>query len=120
MRRRSTRCGPRWTVWPRPPRGEPRPGPVHLNVPWREPLAPRGETGGIRATDPIARDGRGDAPLTAVAPRPRGAGAALLDRLGQASHPKVSVTFQYLGHRIRIVGWCPQTWQKLIVINPNN
>ena len=54
-------------------RGEPRPGPVHLNVALREPLAPRRETGGILATSPLAREGRGDRPLTAVSPRPRGA-----------------------------------------------
>ncbi len=56
-------------------RGEPRPGPVHLNVPFREPLAPRRETGGIIATSPLAREGRGDRPLTSVSPRPRGAGS---------------------------------------------
>jgi 2-succinyl-5-enolpyruvyl-6-hydroxy-3-cyclohexene-1-carboxylate synthase len=64
-------------------RGEPRPGPVHLNIAFREPLAPRKEIGGIAASSPLARDGRGDRPLTAVSPRPRGAGSALLDGLAE-------------------------------------
>jgi 2-succinyl-5-enolpyruvyl-6-hydroxy-3-cyclohexene-1-carboxylate synthase len=70
--------------------GEPRPGPVHLNVAWREPLAPAREGGPIPATSPLAREGRGDRPLTSVTPRPRGAGAALLDRLAErlAERPK--------------------------------
>ena len=52
--------------------GEPRPGPVHLNLPWREPLAPVPVEGAVTATDPLALEGRGDRPLTAVtADRPR-------------------------------------------------
>jgi 2-succinyl-5-enolpyruvyl-6-hydroxy-3-cyclohexene-1-carboxylate synthase len=47
-------------------RGEPRPGPVHLNLPWREPLAPIAVEGAVTATDPLALDGRGGRPLTAV------------------------------------------------------
>jgi 2-succinyl-5-enolpyruvyl-6-hydroxy-3-cyclohexene-1-carboxylate synthase len=49
-------------------RGEPRPGPVHLNFPWREPLAPLPVEGGVTATDPLALEGRGERPLTAVTP----------------------------------------------------
>ena len=49
-------------------RGEPRPGPVHLNLPWREPLAPVECPGAITATDPLAFEGRDVRPLTAVAP----------------------------------------------------
>ncbi len=42
-------------------RGEPRPGPVHLNLPWREPLAPVPVEGAVTATDPLALEGRDDA-----------------------------------------------------------
>jgi 2-succinyl-5-enolpyruvyl-6-hydroxy-3-cyclohexene-1-carboxylate synthase len=47
-------------------RGEIRPGPVHLNFPLREPLAPIPVEGAVTATDPLALYGRGDRPLTAV------------------------------------------------------
>jgi 2-succinyl-5-enolpyruvyl-6-hydroxy-3-cyclohexene-1-carboxylate synthase len=49
-------------------RGEPRPGPVHLNLPWREPLAPTAVEGAVTATDELALEGRGGRPLTAVTP----------------------------------------------------
>ena len=47
-------------------RGETRPGPVHLNLPWREPLAPLPVEGAVTATDPLALEGRPGRPLTAV------------------------------------------------------
>ena len=47
-------------------RGESRPGPVHLNLAWREPLAPLAVEGAVTATDPLALEGRGERPLTAV------------------------------------------------------
>ena len=46
--------------------GETRPGPVHLNLPWREPLAPIPVEGAVTATDPLALNGREGRPLTAV------------------------------------------------------
>src|SRR4051812_12660121 len=45
-------------------RGEARPGPVHLNLPWREPLAPIAVKGAVTATDPLALEGRDGRPLT--------------------------------------------------------
>jgi 2-succinyl-5-enolpyruvyl-6-hydroxy-3-cyclohexene-1-carboxylate synthase len=62
-------------------RGEPRPGPVHLNLPWREPLAPVPVEGDVTATSPLALDGRGEAPLTAIPPAAPDPEPALLDEL---------------------------------------
>ena len=63
--------------------GDSRPGPVHLNVPWREPLAPVPVEGQVTAADPLALEGRGDAPLHAVPRATPRAEEALLDRLGE-------------------------------------
>jgi 2-succinyl-5-enolpyruvyl-6-hydroxy-3-cyclohexene-1-carboxylate synthase len=62
--------------------GDPRPGPVHLNVPWREPLAPVPVEGQVSAADPLALEGRGDeAPLVAVTAGSPRADQGLLDEL---------------------------------------
>jgi 2-succinyl-5-enolpyruvyl-6-hydroxy-3-cyclohexene-1-carboxylate synthase len=63
--------------------GQPRPGPVHLNVPWREPLAPIPLEGQVGATDPLALGGRGSAPLHAVTAATPRAEERLLDRLAE-------------------------------------
>ena len=48
--------------------GQPRPGPVHLNLAFRDPLDPSPRKGSVTATDPLAINGRSDGPLTAVLP----------------------------------------------------
>jgi 2-succinyl-5-enolpyruvyl-6-hydroxy-3-cyclohexene-1-carboxylate synthase len=60
--------------------GDPSPGPVHLNIPWREPLAPIQVEGQVSATDPLALEGRGDSPLHVIVPaRPRAGESRLHD-----------------------------------------
>jgi 2-succinyl-5-enolpyruvyl-6-hydroxy-3-cyclohexene-1-carboxylate synthase len=64
-------------------RGDPRAGPVHLNLAWRDPLAPIPIADQITATSQLALEGRGDRPLTAVphfSPSPE---PALLDELAE-------------------------------------
>src|SRR5215213_9945157 len=51
--------------------GDPRPGPVHLNVPWRDPLGPEPVADDVSATTALALEGRDRAwPLTMVPPAP--------------------------------------------------
>ncbi len=63
--------------------GDPRPGPVHLNVPWREPLAPVTVEGQVSATDSLALEGRGGAPLQAISAGSSRADEASLDDLAE-------------------------------------
>jgi 2-succinyl-5-enolpyruvyl-6-hydroxy-3-cyclohexene-1-carboxylate synthase len=64
-------------------RGEPRPGPVHLNLAWRDPLAPLPVEGDVKASSPLALEGRGDRPLTAVPHSSAAPEPALLDELAE-------------------------------------
>ena len=64
-------------------RGEPRPGPVHLNVAWRDPLAPERVEGDVTATSRLALEGRGERPLHAVASGARQPDELLLDELAE-------------------------------------
>jgi 2-succinyl-5-enolpyruvyl-6-hydroxy-3-cyclohexene-1-carboxylate synthase len=64
-------------------RGEARPGPVHLNFPFREPLAPLPAEGSVTATDPLALEGRGSHPLTAVTPIDMEPSPFLLDEVAK-------------------------------------
>ena len=70
--------------------GEPRPGPVHLNVPWREPLAPSEEEGVVSATGGLALSGRDERPLTTVVPPTGEPSDALIEALGERvrTHPR--------------------------------
>jgi 2-succinyl-5-enolpyruvyl-6-hydroxy-3-cyclohexene-1-carboxylate synthase len=61
--------------------GEQRSGPVHLNLPWREPLAPVAVEGAVVATDPLALEGRDGRPLTAVTTIDMEPSAFLLDEV---------------------------------------
>src|SRR5919197_5319383 len=64
-------------------RGEPRPGPVHLNLAWRDPLGPEPRPRDVTATSPLALEGRGERPLTAVTSGPPLADEALVDELAE-------------------------------------
>jgi len=64
-------------------RGEPRPGPVHLNIAWRDPLAPVAVANDVSARSPLALEGRDDQPLTAVTAGPVAPDDALVGELGR-------------------------------------
>lgn len=70
--------------------GDPRPGPIHLNVPFRDPLAPIPVEGDVTATDPLALEGRGERPLSAVVRATEAPDPALLDEIAEriASAPR--------------------------------
>jgi 2-succinyl-5-enolpyruvyl-6-hydroxy-3-cyclohexene-1-carboxylate synthase len=61
--------------------GDPRPGPVHLNFPLRDPLAPVDQKGAVTATRRLALEGRSNGPLTAVEKATCGADRSTLNRL---------------------------------------
>lgn len=63
--------------------GDPRPGPVHLNLAWREPLGPEPRAGDVTATSEVALTGRKDRPLTAVLAPPAPPDEPLLDALAE-------------------------------------
>lgn len=61
---RSTACRAFWTA-----AGDPRPGPVHLNLAFRDPLGPEPRPDDLTATSALPLEGREGRPLTTV-PRP--------------------------------------------------
>lgn len=61
--------------------GDPRPGPVHLNFPLREPLAPSPDPDMVTATSELALDGRQGAALTDICNSPPAATPEALDRI---------------------------------------
>ncbi len=61
--------------------GDPRPGPVHLNFPLRDPLAPVPEDDAVTATRRLALEGRPGGPLTTVEKASCGADRSTVNRL---------------------------------------
>ncbi len=59
--------------------GDPRPGPVHLNVSWRDPLGPEPRPDDLTARSTPALEGRRERPLTRV----EGGAAAPPDAIGE-------------------------------------
>jgi 2-succinyl-5-enolpyruvyl-6-hydroxy-3-cyclohexene-1-carboxylate synthase len=64
-------------------RGEPRPGPVQLNVAFRDPLGPEPHPEDLTATSRLALEGRGERPLSAVARSQPEAEEPLLDEIAE-------------------------------------
>ena len=61
--------------------GDPRPGPVHLNLSWRDPLGPEPGEGDVTATMSLALEGREKLPLIAIHPSRRALDPAALQAL---------------------------------------
>ena len=85
-------------------RGEVQPGPVQLNLPWREPLAPVPVEGAVTATDPLALEGRGERPLTAATRIEQAPSDFLLDEVAghlRKAHSGVIVAGRQLDPELR-------------------
>jgi 2-succinyl-5-enolpyruvyl-6-hydroxy-3-cyclohexene-1-carboxylate synthase len=65
--------------------GDPRPGPVHLNLAFRDPLAPEPVPEAVTATDELALHGRGKDPLTRLEPASLRLGVGSLRSLARLS-----------------------------------
>lgn len=63
--------------------GDPRPGPVHLNLAWRDPLGPEPRPDDVTATSALALEGRGQRPLSAVLDPPPAPDESLLAELAE-------------------------------------
>jgi 2-succinyl-5-enolpyruvyl-6-hydroxy-3-cyclohexene-1-carboxylate synthase len=63
--------------------GDCRPGPVHLNVPWRDPLGPEARPDDVTASSQLALEGRSDRPLTAVPAPPQPPAEPLVGALAE-------------------------------------
>ena len=62
--------------------GGPRPGPVHVNLSWRDPLGPEPREGDVTAASPLALEGRSEGrPLTADASPPVPVSSELVEML---------------------------------------
>ena len=82
--------------------GDPRPGPVHLNVCWRDPLGPEPRPGDLTASSPLALEGRkGGRPLTTVAAAPEPPPEPLVEALAErvASAPRGLIVAGRMGDR---------------------
>jgi 2-succinyl-5-enolpyruvyl-6-hydroxy-3-cyclohexene-1-carboxylate synthase len=79
MHFRSVACRAYWTAG-----GDPRPGPVHVNVAWRDPLGPEPRPEDVTATSALALEGREQGrPLTTVARAPVPAAPALVEAMAE-------------------------------------
>jgi 2-succinyl-5-enolpyruvyl-6-hydroxy-3-cyclohexene-1-carboxylate synthase len=63
--------------------GDPRPGPVHLNLAFRDPLGPEPHPEDVTARSPLALGGREDRPLTSVPSPPSPPATPLVDALAE-------------------------------------